>query len=85
MRVIELAHIMAMTLRRNALGPLPVDEDNPMLNDLKQNKLGVELVKLPEVFIQHPSVKVKEEANEMVIEDAITGDFIAKKIMYDGA
>lgn len=82
---VELAHIMAMTLRRNALGPLPVDEDNPMLNDLKQNKLGVELVKLPEVFIQHPSVKVKEEANEMVIEDAITGDFIAKKIMYDGA
>jgi len=87
---VELAHIMAMTLRRNALGPLPVDltppnEDNPVLNELRRNSLAVELVKLPEVFIQHPSVKVKEEANEMVIEDAITGDFIAKKIMYDGA
>ena len=86
---IELAHIMAMTLKRNELVPLPVDLrlpiiDNPVLRDLRDNMSYVELVKLPEVFIQHPSVRVKEEANEMVIEDAITGDFIAKKIMYDG-
>ena len=87
---VEMAHIMAKTLKRNALVPLPVDlslpiEDNPVLRDLRDNMSYVELVKLPEVFIQHPSVKVTEEANEMVIEDAITGDFIAKKIMYDGA
>ena len=87
---VEIAHIMAMTLKRNELVPLPVDlrrpiEDDPVLRDLRDNMSCVELVKLPEVFIQHPSVKVTERANEMVIEDAITGDFIAKKIMYDGA
>ena len=87
---IEMAHIMAMTLKRNSLLSSPVDlrlppQDNPVLRDVRDNMIYVDLVKLPEVFIQHPSVRVTEEANEMVIEDAITGDFIAKKIMYDGA
>ena len=43
----------------------------------------VEMVKLPEVFLEHPHVRVKEDDNVMTITDLDTGDFIAKKIIYD--
>ena len=43
----------------------------------------VEMVKLPGIFLEHPSVRVKEENNEMTITDVDTAEFIAKKIIYD--
>ena len=88
---VEMAYVMGMTLKRNRLQHMAVDlrqqrlEDNPVLREIVSNMSYVELVKLPDVFIEHPCVRVTESANELVIEDAITGDFIAKKIMYDGA
>ena len=35
------------------------------------------------MFPQHPVVKVVENANEMVISDYYTDEFIAKKIFYN--
>jgi hypothetical protein len=43
----------------------------------------VDMVQLPDVFLRHPSVRVRESDNEMVIRDSITDEFIAKKIIYD--
>ena len=43
----------------------------------------VDMVKLPEIFLKHPCVRVKESNNEMMIRDAITDMFIAKKIIYE--
>ncbi len=42
----------------------------------------VEVAKLPSIFLGHPTVKVEEKANEMIITDVHTKEFIAKKIMY---
>lgn len=44
---------------------------------------NVDMVKLPEVFLSHPEVRVREAENEMVITDYHTDEFIAKKIMYE--
>ena len=43
----------------------------------------VDMVRLPGIFLQHPSVLVEESENEMVISDYFTEEFIAKKIIYD--
>ena len=43
----------------------------------------VDMVQLPGIFLQHPSVIVEESENEMVISDYFTKEFIAKKIIYD--
>merc|ERR1712062_502073 len=43
----------------------------------------VDMVQLPGIFLQHPSVLVEESENEMVISDLFTKEFIAKKIIYD--
>ena len=43
----------------------------------------VDMVQLPGIFLQHPSVRVEESENEMVISDYYTREFIAKKIIYD--
>ena len=43
----------------------------------------VEMVHLPDIFLEHPVVKVVESDNEMVISDLYTNEFIAKKIFYD--
>ena len=43
----------------------------------------VDMVKLPDIFLEHPNVYVRENANEMVITDVNTEEFIAKKIMYE--
>ena len=43
----------------------------------------VDMVQLPGIFLQHPSVLVEESENEMVISDYFTKEFIAKKIIYD--
>jgi hypothetical protein len=43
----------------------------------------VDMVQLPGIFLQHPSVIVEESENEMVISDYYTKEFIAKKIIYD--
>ena len=43
----------------------------------------VDMVKLPDIFLKHPCVRVKESNNEMLIRDADTGMFIAKKIIYE--
>jgi len=43
----------------------------------------VEIVHLPDVFMEHPVVKVEDKDNEMVIKDVFTDEFIAKKIIYD--
>ncbi len=42
-----------------------------------------DMVKLPDVFLEHPVVRVRDSESEMVITDFYTGDFIAKKIIYD--
>jgi hypothetical protein len=43
----------------------------------------IEMVQLPDIFLEHPTVSVTESDNEMVISDVDTGEFIAKKIIYD--
>jgi len=43
----------------------------------------IDMVMLPEIFLEHPVVSVKESDNEMIISDVHTGEFIAKKIIYD--
>ena len=59
----------------------------------------IEMVQLPDIFLGHPTVRVtvnikhvvtfshtiflQESDNEMVISDVDTGEFIAKKIIYD--
>ena len=43
----------------------------------------VDMVKLPEIFLKHPHVRVSESNNEMTIRDSISDAFIAKKIIYD--
>jgi len=43
----------------------------------------IEMVQLPDIFLGHPTVRVTESDNEMVISDVETGEFIAKKIIYD--
>lgn len=43
----------------------------------------IEMVQLPDIFLDHPTVSVTESDNEMVISDVDTGEFIAKKIIYD--
>ena len=60
----------------------------------------IEMVQLPDIFLEHPTVSVtvssallnflyanhaflQESDNEMVISDVDTGEFIAKKIIYD--
>jgi len=43
----------------------------------------IEIVQLPDIFLEHPTVSVTESDSEMVISDVITGEFIAKKIIYD--
>lgn len=43
----------------------------------------VDMVQLPDIFLRHPCVNVRETANEMVITDVDTEEFIAKKIMYE--
>jgi len=43
----------------------------------------IEMVQLPDIFLNHPTVSVTESDNEMVISDVDTGEFIAKKIIYD--
>merc|ERR1712117_676023 len=43
----------------------------------------IEMVQLPDIFLGHPTVRVTESDNEMVISDVDTGEFIAKKIIYD--
>ena len=43
----------------------------------------VDSIQLPEIFLKHPSVRVSESDNEMIIRDAFTDAFIAKKIIYD--
>jgi len=43
----------------------------------------IEMVQLPDIFLEHPTVSVTESDNEMVISDVETGEFIAKKIIYD--
>ena len=43
----------------------------------------VDMVKLPDIFLKHPCVRVKESNNEMLIRDSITDAFIAKKIIYE--
>ena len=43
----------------------------------------IDMVKLPDIFLEHPSVRVEEQDQVMTIRDAITNSFIAKKIIYD--
>lgn len=43
----------------------------------------VDMVMLPDIFLEHPTVAVRENDNEMVITDVLTNEFIAKKIMYE--
>eukprot|EP00092_Neocalanus_flemingeri_P039325 GFUD01042815.1.p1 GENE.GFUD01042815.1~~GFUD01042815.1.p1 ORF type:complete len:461 (+),score=141.27 GFUD01042815.1:89-1471(+) len=43
----------------------------------------MELVQLPEIFLEHPTVSVTESANKMVISDVDTGEFIAMKMIWD--
>ena len=44
---------------------------------------SVDMVKLPDVFLEHPNVRVREINNEMTIRDSITDQFIARKIIYN--
>ena len=64
-----------------------VGEDNAIrLDDLVAKTVTscyVDMVKLPDIFLKHPCVRVKESNNEMLIRDADTGMFIAKKIIYE--
>ena len=64
-----------------------VSEDNAIrLDDLVAKTVTpcyVDMVKLPDIFLKHPCVRVKESNNEMLIRDADTGMFIAKKIIYE--
>jgi len=55
---------------------------HPILNRTV-DKAVVEMVHLPDVFLQHPVVKVVESDNEMVISDFYTDEFIAKKIFFN--
>lgn len=43
----------------------------------------IDMVQLPDIFLDHPTVRVQESDNEMIISDVDTGEFIAKKIIYD--
>jgi hypothetical protein len=43
----------------------------------------IDMVQLPDIFLAHPTVRVQESDNEMIISDVETGEFIAKKIIYD--
>jgi len=43
----------------------------------------IDMVQLPDIFLEHPTVRVQESDNEMIISDVETGEFIAKKIIYD--
>ena len=63
-----------------------IEEPAINLNDVLTKTLTpcyVEIVKLPDIFLRHPCVRVKESNNEMMIRDAISDAFIAKKIIYD--
>jgi len=43
----------------------------------------IDMVQLPDIFLEHPTVRVQESDNEMIISDVDSGEFIAKKIIYD--
>jgi len=43
----------------------------------------IDLVQLPDIFLEHPTVIVEEDDNEMIIKDVYTEEFIAKKIIYE--
>jgi len=43
----------------------------------------IEIAQLPYIFLEHPTVKVEDMGNEMIISDMQTGEFLAKKIIYD--
>jgi len=43
----------------------------------------IDLVQLPDIFLEHPTVIVEEADNEMIIKDVDTLEFIAKKIIYE--
>jgi hypothetical protein len=89
---IELAQLVTMTMERARLlssPPVSVSlrrgsAEGSVLTTIMSQTSYVEMVKLPDVFLVHPCVRVTETANEMVIEDVDTGEFIAKKIMFDG-
>ena len=60
----------------------------PILSKCVVPSCYVDMVKLPEVFLEHPSVIVHESKNEdgdleETIRDSITNEFIARKIIYD--
>jgi len=62
------------------------EESAIKLDDLLSKTLTpcyVDIVKLPDIFLKHPCVRVTESNNEMMIRDAISDAFIAKKIIYD--
>ena len=42
----------------------------------------VDMIKLPEIFLEHPHVRVYETNNEMTIR-TMKDEFIARKIIYD--
>jgi len=42
---------------------------------------SLKLVQIPDVFLMHRTVKIQEDGNEMIITDAKTGEFLAKKIL----
>ena len=63
-------------------------EKIPILSKCVVPSCYVDMVKLPEVFLEHPFVKVHESKNddghlELTIRDSITDEFIARKIIYD--
>ena len=63
-------------------------EKIPILNKCVVPSCYVDMVPLPEVFLEHPFVKVHESKNdaghlELTIRDSITDEFIARKIIYD--
>jgi len=43
----------------------------------------IEIAQLPYIFLEHPTVKVEDMGNEMIISDMQSGEFLAKKIIYD--
>ena len=93
---VELETLMRVVARRGWLDrwrdTITVRLDRVAAADLLKDKklakavlpVQVEVVKLPEVFLTHPTVRVEEtQANETVITDVRTGDFIAQKITYE--
>ncbi len=89
---IDLGQLVVLALERDRLFAAPpvtvnvmADVDSqPVLRDIMSQMSYVEMVKLPDVFLDHPSVRIQEKDNEMITKDAITGEFIAKKIMFEG-